>query len=82
MTTRFVGHRIVGGGTARTTTLKLHCTELQLFEATHVTVDEPMGKDEPEGGLQVTSVPTGLTVGEKNTCALFVQVSTKMSAGH
>jgi hypothetical protein len=66
----------------RTTTLKLHCTELQLFDAMQITVEEPMGKNEPEGGLQITSVPTGETVGAKVTSAPLVQVSTVMSGGH
>jgi hypothetical protein len=57
------GQVIVGGGTGRTSTLKLHWAVPQLFEAMHVTAWLPKGIAVPDGGTQVTVVPAGMTIG-------------------
>jgi hypothetical protein len=54
----------VGGGTVRTVTLKLHALVPQPFDATQVTLVVPIGKEEPDGGLQKKNVPAGDTNGE------------------
>jgi hypothetical protein len=66
----------------RTVTLKLHSAVPQPFEAMQVTFQNPSGKTEPEGGLQTTNVPAGVTAGAKVTVALLLQVSTLISVGH
>ena len=63
-------------------TLKLHSAVPHPFDATQVTPDEPIGNTEPDGGKQTTDVPAGVTVAEKITRALLLQVSTVMSSGH
>lgn len=50
-------------GGAITMTVKLHVAGPQSLRAEHVTVVVPTGKVEPEGGLQLTAVPAGVTVG-------------------
>src|SRR5947207_5697886 len=81
--TGLVGQRIVGGGTPRTSTLKEHWAVPQALDAVHTTDnDAPTGRTVPDGGLQFTVVPGGLTVGAGYVSTTeFEQVRSVMSGG-
>jgi hypothetical protein len=53
---------MIGNGTGRTVTVKVQLFVPQEFVATHVTVEVPIGKQKPDGGLQKAGVPLA-TVG-------------------
>jgi hypothetical protein len=57
LTTVEVVHEIVGGCWGRTVTVKLHVLLPHAFVAAHITALDPIGKQEPDGGEQPTSVP-------------------------
>jgi hypothetical protein len=59
----FDGQVITGGVTSRMVTVKVHVLRLAAASvAVQVTVVTPMGKVEPEGGVQVTFVTAQLSV--------------------
>jgi len=64
--TLFAGHAIVGATESRTAIVKLQFVPLAVVQ---VTVFVPFGKNEPEGGEEITAPQLPLGVGEKLTTA-------------
>ena len=74
ITTGLVGHWMVAGGTARTSTTNVQEEEPQAFVAVQMTVLRPSGRHEPEAGTQSIKVPLTITGKAYETGAQFEQV--------
>ena len=61
VTTMLLGQVMIAGATGRTVTVNVQTLLPQAFVARHVTVVVPMGKQEPEGGVQPVKVPPTTT---------------------